>query len=375
MTNKNIYESLGSLDPALIEKAAPAEEVQFAAPKKADRKKNAWVKWLTVAACACLVISGSVLLGGLFSEDSPNDDIVSGFVITAYAENGELTELGAENRVLNVLSSSVGQNNQGNIFGVNMPLFHFKVRPSGAIESNETLFAKYELSVSYNGKIVEGTDEHVMVACSTYAQGFEGESAFLVMGWFEDPTDITISILEKESREIVQTLYVNVSYMPHKNAYELRYVDLNTLIKNQEQAVKASDALTRYFLSQGYVPDYPAYYGGCYIENNRLHVRLVAPTDQEMSEISLVLDLYKNVVVYHYGEYSMSDLQAYADQTVDKMIALGYRVTEWCVSDRTGDVVIAVLEEDFDAAVAWAADALEDYPKVVIEIGDYVIPE
>ncbi len=372
MTNKNIYESLGGLDPALIERAAPAEKVQTIAPKKMCRKKSAWIKWLTVAACVCLVITGSVLLGGSFSDDPPDDDIASGFVITAYAENGELTELGAENSVLSVLSSSVGQNN---IFGVDMPLFNFKVRPSGATESDETLFARYELSVSYNGKVVEGMDEHVMVAYNVYAQGFEGESSFSVTGWFEEPTDITISILETESGEIVQTLFVNVSYMPHKNAYELKYVDLNTLEKNQEQAVKASDALTRYFLSQGYVTDYPAYYGGCYIENNRLHVRLVAPTDREMSEISLVLDLYKSVVVYHYGEYSMSDLKAYADQTVETMELLSYRVTEWYVDDRTGNVVIAVLEEDFDAAVAWAADTLEAYPKVVIEIGGYVVSE
>ena len=296
-------------------------------------------------------------------------------MITAYAENGELTELGEEKSVLSVLSSSVGQNNQSNIFGVDMPLFQFKVRPTGAVESDETLFAKYELSVSYNGKVAQGMDEHVMVAYNVYAQGFEGESSFSVTGWFEEPTDITISILETESREIVQTLFVNVTYIPHKSTYELKMVDPDTLEKNQEQALKASDALTRYFFDLGYVSDYPAYYGGCYIENNRLHVRLVAPTDREMSEISLVLAPYKNVVVYHYGEYSMSDLQAYADQTVDKMIALGYRVSVWYVDDRTGNVVIAVLEEDFNAAVAWAADALEDCPKVVIEIGDYVIPQ
>ena len=48
MTNKNIYMSLGGLDPELIMKAAPAEKVQ---------KKNAWIKWTSLAAaCFALVI-------------------------------------------------------------------------------------------------------------------------------------------------------------------------------------------------------------------------------------------------------------------------------------------------------------------------------
>lgn len=50
MTNKNIYRSLGGLDPELIMKAAPAEKVQ-------RKKKNAWIRWGTVAACFILVLS------------------------------------------------------------------------------------------------------------------------------------------------------------------------------------------------------------------------------------------------------------------------------------------------------------------------------
>ena len=48
MTNKNIYRSLGGLDPELIMKAAPAEKVQ-------KKKKNTWVKWASLAA-ACFVL-------------------------------------------------------------------------------------------------------------------------------------------------------------------------------------------------------------------------------------------------------------------------------------------------------------------------------
>lgn len=48
MTNKDIYRSLGGLDPELIAKAAPADKVQ-------KKKQNTWVKWVSIAACLALV--------------------------------------------------------------------------------------------------------------------------------------------------------------------------------------------------------------------------------------------------------------------------------------------------------------------------------
>ena len=60
MTNKNIYRSLGGLDPELIMKAAPAEKVQ--------RKKNGWVKWVSfAAACFALVICAIPIMKLVFS--------------------------------------------------------------------------------------------------------------------------------------------------------------------------------------------------------------------------------------------------------------------------------------------------------------------
>jgi len=55
MTNKNIYRSLGGLDPELIAKAAPAEKVQ-------KKKRNGWVKWASMAACFALLVSASLWL-------------------------------------------------------------------------------------------------------------------------------------------------------------------------------------------------------------------------------------------------------------------------------------------------------------------------
>ena len=68
MTNKNIYMSLGGLDPELIMKAAPAEKVQ-------KKKKNGWMKWASLAACLCLVVVGALTIPFLQNE-SPHGDII-----------------------------------------------------------------------------------------------------------------------------------------------------------------------------------------------------------------------------------------------------------------------------------------------------------
>ena len=55
MTSKNIYMSLGGLDPELIMKAAPAEKAQ-------KKKRNNWVKWGSLAACLCLIIGAITII-------------------------------------------------------------------------------------------------------------------------------------------------------------------------------------------------------------------------------------------------------------------------------------------------------------------------
>ena len=86
MTNKNIYMNLGGLDPELIMKAAPAEKVQ-------KKKSRTWVKWASLAACLCLVITASIVI-----LPSILDDIFSGEAAyihfeseTVKTEKGSLT--------------------------------------------------------------------------------------------------------------------------------------------------------------------------------------------------------------------------------------------------------------------------------------------
>lgn len=64
MTNKNIYRSLGGLDPELIEKAAPAEHPQ-------RKKGGAWLKWAPVAACLAIIVGTAIAVPMLRNSPPP----------------------------------------------------------------------------------------------------------------------------------------------------------------------------------------------------------------------------------------------------------------------------------------------------------------
>ena len=65
MTNKDLYQAFGGIDPKMIEVAAPAEKVQ-------KNKSNIRMRWGAVAACfAVVVASMMVMMPMLFEGDSP----------------------------------------------------------------------------------------------------------------------------------------------------------------------------------------------------------------------------------------------------------------------------------------------------------------
>ena len=65
MTNKNIFRCLGTLDPVLIDQAAPAEKAQ-------KKKRNAWITWVSLAACLCLIVGAGVVLPMIRESQLPN---------------------------------------------------------------------------------------------------------------------------------------------------------------------------------------------------------------------------------------------------------------------------------------------------------------
>ena len=340
------------------------------------KRRRPWIKWISAAACLAIVAGGAILRDVLHSSDPPDNDdgILSYFVITAHAADGESTQLSVADSCFN----SVPADQRGNIFGVDMPCFNFSVSPSD-LKGNEAIYSRFDISVSYNGTHVSVTDkdEHIMIAYLVSMQKSDKPWAYSVIGWFDEPTDIIVHIIDKESRAIVETITVSVAYDADRQGYDLEIVNLSSEFADQRKAVEASNVLMGYVLSNGYEADYPAWFGGCYIEDDQLHVKLVSPTEEERKSVAAVLSYYDDVVVFEHAEASVADLQKYADRTANELIENGYAVTSWYVDSITGHVVISVLEEDFSAALAWVDATLPSgsAPQIEIQIGEYISPD
>ena len=368
MTNKDLYREFGNIDPDMIEAAAPVEKSQ-------RKKRSALIKYITIAASFSLIVIAGIFGIIYRSPDMPGtpgipdtleNKITSYFIITAHAANGESTQLNVTDSCLN------SGEPKHNIFGNNMPTFNFTVQPSD-LKSNEAIYERFDISISYNETVVEwNKDEHIMVAYLVSTQHSDEPWAYSIIGWFTEPTDIVINILDKESREIVETITLNVKYLEDKQEYELKVTDLTTKFSEQKEAVEAHNYLMFHLLAK-HGTDYPKWFGGCYIEKNKLYIKLVSPSDEEMKTISDTLAHFGDVVVYTSAETSMTDLQEYADKTANNLRENGYAVTSWYVDSVTGDIIISVLEEDLEAVTKWVNTTLQNgnAPKIVIEIGEY----
>ena len=97
------------------------------------------------------------------------------------------------------------------------------------LKSNEAVYERFDISISYNGTTVNVTDkdEHIMVAY-IYSVPSSQSLGYSIFGWFTEPTDVVITITDKESREIVEAITVNVNYLADKQEYELKVTNLTT---------------------------------------------------------------------------------------------------------------------------------------------------
>ena len=217
MKKENISDALNNIDFDMI------EDVYESTKAKKKKPKSSWLKWGAVAACLCLLVMGGIL-GNLFrspnAPDVPENNIMSFFAITAHAANGET-------KVLNVSDSFVSSGEpKYNMFGHNIPLFSFDVEPSD-LKSNEAVYQRFDISISYNGTPVKNKDEHIMVAYLASAHTSQ-TYGYTIFGWFTEPTDVVVTITDKESKAVVEEMTVNVKYDANRQEYELKLTNLDT---------------------------------------------------------------------------------------------------------------------------------------------------
>ena len=216
MTTKKFSNALGNIGENYIDEAVTYT------PK---RKKNTWIKWVSAAACLSLIAIG-VVFSNLFrspdTPDVPDNGVTSYFVITAHAANGESTELNVSN---SFVSSGTPKHN---IFGHDIPLFNFDVMPSD-LKSNEAVYERFDISISYNGTTVNVTDkdEHIMVAY-IYSVPSSQSLGYSIFGWFTEPTDVVVTVTDKKNKAVVEEITVNVEYDADRQEYELKITSLDT---------------------------------------------------------------------------------------------------------------------------------------------------
>jgi len=217
MKKENISDALNNIDFDMI------EDVYESTKAKKKKPKSSWIKWGAIAACLCLLVMGGIF-GNLFrspnAPDVPENNIISFFTITAHAANGET-------KVLNVSDSFVSSGEpKYNMFGHNIPLFSFDVEPSD-LKSNEAVYQRFDISISYNGSPVKNKDEHIMVAYLASAHTSQ-TYGYTIFGWFTEPTDVVVTITDKESKAVVEEITVNVKYDANLQEYELKLTYLDT---------------------------------------------------------------------------------------------------------------------------------------------------
>ena len=110
MTTKKFSNALGNVDESYLDEA-----ISYT-PKK---KNKVLIKWVSIAACLSLILTGGII-GSLFRSSGGTDDGISSyFIISTLAADGETKELSVTNSCFNSGSA------KSNVFGVDMPTFNF----------------------------------------------------------------------------------------------------------------------------------------------------------------------------------------------------------------------------------------------------------
>lgn len=209
MNKVDLFKSIGEID----------DQTLFNAEVSKNRNANRIVVRLIAASLAIvLMVFG---FSYLLPAETPGQSISSWFVITAQAAEGDWNELDLNEGYFNS-----GGTNQS-IFPADTPLFNFVIKPSDW-DNYENEYGKFEVVISYNGKKIESLDDHVVVFTAFPLYGSNDSYEYHVTGWFEEATDITITISDKTTGNLIEVHTVNVCYVADSEAYRLTVTDVRT---------------------------------------------------------------------------------------------------------------------------------------------------
>ena len=205
------------VDEEVIEKYLQFEK-KLVITQKAWRMK--FFKLAAISACIVLfVMEGFFGIVNGFIKDLVTDDTESLYIIKAYATNGEIVEIDPYEGTYN--SGYTGEN----LFGVDFPIFSFDVVPTALAEGKLKGF-DIEVSVICDDKYNE--KEHIAVSYLFLRGGNGTLMGYNILGWFEEPTDITVVLTDKKTQKIIEEITINICYFDDREAYKLTLIETKT---------------------------------------------------------------------------------------------------------------------------------------------------
>lgn len=144
---------------------------------------------------------------------------------------------------------------------------------------------------------------------------------------------------------------------------EMSYIQYNAIMVNQ----KLSESFG--WKNGGYI--YPKDFAGTFVDFDKLHV-LVTSRSAVNKYRELLAD-YSKYVTFDIVKYSYNELYALNEKCVKELEDNNFSVTEYYVDVDKNKGVIAVLEDEYEKAAAYAA-AHFDGDKIEIEGRQYVVP-
>lgn len=213
MNRNDLYRSFNEVD----EEALLRSELPCSVHRTRPR-----IRLIAASLALILCIWGAA---SLLSADDPNSKSATGFVMAAYAVDGNLTELGLNSTCLNSYFNSGSSDTRACFPDVDFPLFELIVKPA-----DRDLYWDTDITISYNGVICDSlVDDHIFVSYLIPLNAHSAAYQYCITGWFEEETDMTITITDRErGGEMIDEFTVHVCYDADAQAYQLTVTDVQT---------------------------------------------------------------------------------------------------------------------------------------------------
>lgn len=210
MNKNDLFKSIGEID----------EQTLHITECYRPRKTNYLIGLIAASLAIICTVFGFLYFR---SPDTSDRSAPNLFVITAQAVGGEWGELGLNNGFFNS-----GPSNDA-LFDTDFPLFDFIIEPTNP-EYGQDTFWNCSIVISYNGVVCDSLeDDHLHVFYLIPGNGSGASYKYNIVGWFEEETDMTITITDRDrGGEVIEEFTVNVCYVADSQAYRLTVTDIRT---------------------------------------------------------------------------------------------------------------------------------------------------